>query len=116
MAEILETAMLICFGFSWPMSLIKNIKAKTAKNMSLPFILLICTGYIAGITAKILNHNSSYVLAVYIFNLIVVSANVVVYFINSNLDKKNEVKNENLQIIKVKGGEVAPTNRKVTSK
>ena len=52
MAEILETVMLICFGCSWPMSLVKNIKAKTAKGMSVGFTLLILTGYVAGITAK----------------------------------------------------------------
>lgn len=52
MAELLESTMLICFGLSWPMNLAKNIKAKSAKNMSLQFILLIITGYIAGITAK----------------------------------------------------------------
>ena len=63
-AEILEAIMLVCFGLSWPMSVIKNIKAKSAKNMSLQFILLICFGYVAGITAKIINHNISYVLVV----------------------------------------------------
>lgn len=96
MAEILETVMLICFGCSWPMSLIKNIKAKTAKGMSVGFTLLILTGYIAGITAKIINHGGAFVLAVYIFNLVVVSANLVVYFINKKRDKALEaVINEN---------------------
>ena len=64
----------------------KNIKAHTAKSMSLPFILLIITGYIAGISSKIINHNFSYVLVIYFFNLFVVSMNVVVYFINRNYD------------------------------
>ena len=52
MAEILETIMLICFGCSWPMNAYKNAKAKSAKNMSLSFTLLIITGYVAGIAAK----------------------------------------------------------------
>ena len=39
MTEVLESVMLICFGLSWPISVIKNIKAHTAKNMSLKFIL-----------------------------------------------------------------------------
>ena len=56
MAELLESTMLICFGLSWPMNLAKNIKAKSARNMSLQFILLIITGYIAGISAKLYNH------------------------------------------------------------
>ena len=88
MAEILETIMLICFGFSWPMNLIKNYKAGTAKNMSLPFIILIITGYVAGIAAKLIAHRINYVLAVYILNLIMVSGNLVVYFINKKKDEQ----------------------------
>lgn len=86
MTDFLEAAMLICFGLSWPLSLMKNIKAKTAENMSLRFILLIIVGYIAGITAKIVSHNINYVLIVYLINLIIVSANIVVYFINKKHD------------------------------
>jgi carbon starvation protein CstA len=91
MAEFLEATMLICFGCSWPMNLAKNIKAKTAKSMSLKFILLIIFGYLAGITAKIITHRINYVLAVYIFNIVVVSMNVIVYFINKRYDKKAEL-------------------------
>ncbi len=87
MTDLLEATMLICFGLSWPLSLMKNIKAKTAENMSLRFILLIIAGYIAGITAKVMSHNINYVLIVYLFNLIVVSANIIVYFINKRLDQ-----------------------------
>lgn len=90
MSEILESIMLICFGLSWPMSVVRNYRAKTAKSMSLGFILLIISGYIAGICAKIVSHNYSYVLAVYIFNLLAVSANLVIYFINRSYDRKRD--------------------------
>lgn len=90
MSQILEAAMLICFGCSWPMSVYKNIKAKTAKSMSLPFILLIITGYICGIAAKIVTNTINYVLAVYMLNLIIVSADLAVYFINRRYDKAAE--------------------------
>ena len=86
-SEILETIMLICFGLSWPINVYKNIRARTAKSMSLGFILLIIVGYIAGITAKILMGRINYVLAVYVLNLAIVTVNLVVYFINRNLDK-----------------------------
>ena len=101
-AEILEAIMLVCFGLSWPMSVIKNIKAKSAKNMSLQFILLICFGYVAGITAKIINHNISYVLVVYILNLVIVSANIVVYFVNKRYERVNreDIKNIKLEAVK----------------
>lgn len=90
MGAILETTMLICFGFSWPLNVIKAFKAKTAKGTSLPFILLIITGYIAGISAKLISGQINYVLIAYILNLAIVSLNVVVYFRNVSLDKKRE--------------------------
>lgn len=91
MPELLETIMLVCFGFSWPLNVYRNIKSHTAKGMSIAFILLIMAGYIAGITAKIICHNYSYVLAVYLINLIAVSLNLIVYFRNRHYDlmKKN---------------------------
>lgn len=87
MTEALEAIMLVCFGFSWPINLVKNIKAGTAKSMSLKFILLIIFGYIAGISAKLINHRFNYVLVVYLINIFVVSLNLVVYFINKKKDK-----------------------------
>lgn len=89
MGSILETIMLVCFGFSWPLNVIKAYKARTAKGTSLPFILLIIMGYIAGISAKIISHQINYVLIAYIVNLAIVSLNVIIYFRNTSLDKKN---------------------------
>jgi len=88
MGSILETIMLVCFGFSWPLNVIKAYKAKTAKGTSLPFVLLIITGYIAGISAKIISAQINYVLIAYILNLAIVSLNIIVYFRNVSLDKK----------------------------
>ena len=91
-APILETIMPVCFGFSWPMNLIKAYKARTAHSTSLTFILLIIAGYIAGISAKIALGNINYVLVAYLLNLAIVSLNLVVYFRNITLDKKANVK------------------------
>ena len=88
MGSILETVMLVCFGFSWPLNVLKAYKSKTAKGTSLPFILLIVAGYIAGITAKVITDQINYVLIAYIVNLAIVSLNIVIYFRNVSLDKK----------------------------
>ena len=88
MGSILETVMLVCFGFSWPLNVIKAYRAKTAKGTSLPFVLLIITGYISGISAKLISGQINYVLIAYILNLAIVSLNVIVYFRNVSLDKK----------------------------
>ena len=87
MSEMLETVMLICFGLSWPISVYKNIKARSARGMSLGFILLIILGYAAGISAKIVSGHINYVLIVYILNMAVVLVNLAVYFRNRALDK-----------------------------
>ena len=91
MGSVFEMVMLICFGFSWPINVVKAYRAGTARGTSLPFILLIITGYIAGITAKVMNGQLNYVLAVYILNLVIVSGNLMVYFRNVSLDRKKNV-------------------------
>ncbi len=96
-ASLLEAVMLVCFGFSWPLNVYKAYKAGTTKGTSLPFIILIITGYIAGISAKIVKAASgeaplNYVFVVYIINLVIVSLNIVVYIRNAALDKKRENK------------------------
>ena len=44
MSEILETIMMICFGFSWPINAVKAYRAGTAKSTSLLFHSLIFLG------------------------------------------------------------------------
>ena len=88
MGSIFESIMLICFGLSWPLNVIKAYRARTARGTSLPFILLILTGYIAGITAKLVTGQINYVLIVYLLNLAIVSVNIAVYFRNVSLDRK----------------------------
>lgn len=88
MSSVFETIMLVCFGLSWPINAIKAYKARTAKSTSLPFILLIFVGYIAGISAKVVSGQVNYVFIVYLINIVMVSLNLVMYFRNSALDKK----------------------------
>ncbi len=92
MQEFFEMVMLICFGFSWPINLIKNIRAKTAKSTSGTFILLILIGYISGIIAKLMSGRLGYSFIFYIINVVIVMANLIVYIINRNRDRKEEQK------------------------
>ena len=90
--EILEAVMVLCFGISWPMNIRKNIKARTAKAMSLGFYCTLTFGYMVGIAAKFIAHNISYVLVVYIINLVMVSSNIFIYFRNKRIDMEEEAK------------------------
>ena len=88
MGSIFETIMLVCFGLSWPLNVIKAYKARTAKGTSLPFLLLIITGYLGGITAKVVNGQLNYVLIVYLINLSIVLVNLAIYVRNAALDNR----------------------------
>lgn len=97
MAEILEIVMIVSFGASWPMNVIKSYKARTAKGKSLGFLCLIFFGYVAGIASKLVNEaymaafsEKWYVLFFYILNIIMVGADLILYFRNKKLDKKAE--------------------------
>jgi hypothetical protein len=94
MGSFLETFMLVCFGFSWPLNVIKAYKAKTTKGTSLPFIILIIAGYIAGISAKLINGQINYVLIAYFLNLAIVSLNILVYIRNMQYDKRRQQNKE----------------------
>ncbi len=87
MKEILEVIMLVCFGLSWPINLIKSLKAKTAKNISLSFNVLILIGYISGTASKLVSNSINYVLFFYLINLFMVGGNLLVYFRNRKFDK-----------------------------
>ena len=55
MSEILEVVMIVSFGVSWPLNVIKSYKSRSTKGKSLSFLCLIFFGYIAGIASKLLN-------------------------------------------------------------
>ena len=99
MAEFLEILMIVSFGASWPLNVIKSYRARTAKGKSLPFLLLIFFGYIAGIASKLVNEaymaaiaEKWYVLFFYVLNLIMVGADLVLYVRNTRLDALAEQK------------------------
>ena len=90
MAEILEGIMLLCFGLSWPVSLVKNLRAKSARSTSLAFMCLILFGYTAGITAKAMTVGTNYVFFVYLFNIAMVIANLAVTLRNRRREHRTQ--------------------------
>lgn len=94
MAEILEIIMIVSFGASWPVNVLKSYKARTTQGKSLIFLLLIFFGYIAGIASKLFNDaymaeigQKWYVLFFYVLNLLMVGADLLIYARNYRLDK-----------------------------
>ena len=97
MSEFLEILMIVSFGFSWPLNVIKSYKARTTKGKSLSFLFLIFFGYIAGIASKFTNEaymasiaSKWYVLFFYVLNFVMVGIDLCLYARNYALDKKGE--------------------------
>lgn len=87
-SELFEILMIVSFGFSWPMNVIKSYRARTAKGKSLPFLLLIITGYVFGIAGKLIAGGFKwYVMFFYVLNLVMVSTDLAMYFRNVRLDR-----------------------------
>lgn len=94
MAEIFEIIMILSFGASWPMNVIKSYKARSTKGKSISFLCLIFFGYVAGIISKFTNEaymasfsSKWYVLVFYFINILMVSADICLYIRNKKLDK-----------------------------
>ena len=97
MAEILEVAMLICFGASWPINVYKSYRTRSTKGKSLAFLLMICIGYVIGCASKLVNpaymaqfEQKWYVLFFYVLNLLMICADLVLYVRNRRLDCMKE--------------------------
>lgn len=97
MSELFEIIMIVSFGASWPLNVMKSYKARTTKGKSLAFLCLIFFGYIAGIISKFLNEaymasfaSKWYVLFFYVLNLIMVGIDLCLYVRNYRIDKEKK--------------------------
>jgi len=92
--QILEVIMYVMFGCSWPFNIAKSIKTKSTKGKSLLFLILIDTGYVASMAAKIVGYDAAkwstnwWVFMFITLNFIMVSTDLILYFINKNREKK----------------------------
>ena len=80
--------MVLLFGISWPLSIYKSYKTRSAKGKSLFFLFAIFAGYICGIAHKIIN-GWNYAAYFYVLNMVMVGVDICLYFRNSAIDKKN---------------------------
>jgi hypothetical protein len=88
MPALFEAMMVICFGISWPTSILKSYRSRTAKGKSLLFLFLIFIGYIFGVVSKLSAETITYVFVFYVLNLVMVFIDIILYFRNRGLDRK----------------------------
>jgi hypothetical protein len=89
MAQIFESLMIIFFGISWPVNIIKSYRARTTKGKSVLFLFLVLAGYYFGIIAKIAGNQINYVLIFYLINSFMVKVDIFMYVRNSAIDREN---------------------------
>lgn len=97
MIDLLEALMIICFGLSWPISIYRSYKSRTAKGKSLLFEVFVWIGYVFGITRKFIQYSDasgtglSFLFYMgwifYVLNIIEITVDIALYFRNMKLDK-----------------------------
>lgn len=96
LATLFEIFMIILFGISWPINIIKAYRARTAKGTSLLFTVFIALGYVFGILNKFISASvygdgywtflRVFALVFYFINLTMVSVAIAIYFRNRKFD------------------------------
>lgn len=96
--ELCEIGMLVAFGVSWPFNIIKSLRSRTAKGKSCLFEFIVIFGYILGVTGKFITYARTGILAYsvwfYFLDIIMVSADLVLYFRNTKLDREREAEEQ----------------------
>ena len=88
MSEILKIIMVVSFGISWPLNVIKSYQARSTKGKSLWFLVLIFFGYICGIASKLTADSYKwYVLFFYVLNFLMVGLDALLYMRNRHIEK-----------------------------
>ncbi len=86
LSEVLETMMIIGFGVSWPLSIMRSYKSRSTKGKSVLFLFCILFGYICGVVSKLLVNNLNLAFWFYIPNMIMVSTDICLYFRNKKIE------------------------------
>ncbi|MDD2534636.1 MAG: hypothetical protein PHC86_08050 [Eubacteriales bacterium] len=84
--SIFEIIMLSCFGFSWPIAALKSYRTGKSGGKSILFMVAIWIGYIAGIVHKLV-YSRDFVIILYVFNLLMVSLDLILTLRNQRREK-----------------------------
>ncbi len=98
-ASIMEMLMVVCFGISWPLNIVKAWRARSTKGVSLLFYSFILLGYICALIGKLIliryyapapwyETVHWYVLFFYVVNTVMVTAGILIYFRNKALERE----------------------------
>jgi len=83
---LFEIIMLLCFSAAWPFSIARQLRTRSTRGKSLIFTIVLFTGYVAGIIHKATCTPDS-VIWLYIFNAVLILADMVLYLRNYCLEQ-----------------------------
>lgn len=78
--SLFEAGMLFCFGVGWPVSVWKSLRTKVVSGKSPLFMAVVWVGYVSGIFHKVF-YSFDWVITLYIVNLLMISADLVLYYL-----------------------------------
>ena len=87
MGDFFEMLMVLSFGISWPVSIVKTWKSKSVAGKSILFSVFIWIGYVFGVSSKFIKNSINYVVFFYIANLIFVSIDILLYLYKRKKEK-----------------------------
>ena len=85
--SVFEAIMLLCFGLAWPFSIYKSATSHSIAGKSPIFLIALLVGYVSGIIHKAL-YSPDIVMVLYILNLIMVTADFLLYLRNAKEQKQ----------------------------
>ena len=81
--QLFEAGMLVCFGVSWPVRVLRTLRVRRVEGKSLAFMTLVFAGYVSGMTAKFIKaaggSGLEWVTALYVFNAALVAVDIALY-------------------------------------
>ncbi len=78
--QIFEAGMLLCFGISWPVSILKSLRTRHVTDKSLGFMVLVFIGYISGLIGKIIFAGQFQTVTIlYPLNALLVATDIALY-------------------------------------
>ncbi|HUU10879.1 MAG TPA: hypothetical protein VM431_10120 [Phycisphaerae bacterium] len=78
-AEVFEAGMLVCFGFAWPLDILRTLRTRRVEGKSVGFMSLILLGYVCGMAAKVIRAGGDWpelVTALYAFNALMIAIDI----------------------------------------
>lgn len=79
--------MLLSFGAAWPASIYRSYVSRQTGGKSLLFMYIVLLGYVFGLINKFI-HGADYVVAFYVLDILMVSADLMLYYRNRAIEKK----------------------------